>query len=256
MAIPYQLTIIKGGIDRLRPKGAAQQDVMYDLLNGQVSEKKTVRVRPGTIRDTLLPEGTKGLCAFRGNLVVFAAETISVPAGYELRVITHPSSGADVVDINKVYFATPFMGFLYVVADFVGFEGDYYHFWLQTGSTWQASHVYKFGEIVLPSTPNGFSYQASRLGAPSLMWAPGVKRALADIIEPTVYNDYKYTVVDVLGSNPRSGSVEPEWPVESGARVSEDADGVGDTAAGETTATPDNTDTPNPDTADRYEGGV
>jgi hypothetical protein len=256
VSTPYQLTTIKGGIDRLRPKGAALQDVVFDLVNARVTEKKTVVPRHGTFRYANLPDGTKGLCSFDGRLHVFAAETMAVPNGFSVHVITHPSAGAEPIPINRVFFSAPFMGFLYVVANFEGFLSQYVHFWLQTAGVWQANHVYKHGEIVMPSVENGFAYQASRIGAPNLTWAPGVQRAVADVIEPTEYNDYYYTVIDALGTNPRSGEVEPEWPTEAGAQISEDADGLGSSGDGTTTEAPDNSATPNPDTSDRYEGGV
>lgn len=254
MARPFALTTVKGGINRQRFKGAARQDVLYDLLNGYITDEKTVFVRPGTFRVASLTPGTKGLCSFNGEKHVFASATQSVPTGFVLHVITHPS--ADGSAINKIWFAQPYMGFLYVVADFVGHTGEYYHYWLQTGEEWQADHIYRHGEIVAPSTPNGFAYQASRLNPPNLAWAPGVQRTVGDVIEPTVYNDYQYEVIDTLGTNPRSGDTEPEWPVEDGAQISEDADGLGSVAAGTTTESPDNDAIPNPDTVERYEGGV
>lgn len=250
-----QLTAIKGGIDRQRTKGGALKDKLYDLLNGYVEKGRTVVVRPGTMRNAYVPN-TKGLCSFDGSKHVFAAETVTVPDGYTLHVLTRPGDGVVTTPINRIYFAKPFMGFLYVVADFVGDTNTYYHFWLQTGSEWQANRTYKHGDIVAPSTANGFAYQASRIGSPNLAWAPGVQRALNDVIEPTEYNDFYYTAVDVLGTNPRSGDEEPVWPTEGGAQVAEDADGIGGAAAGTPTEAPDNTETPNPDTTDRYEGGV
>ena len=32
-------------------------------------------------------------------------------------------------------------------------NGDVFHYWLQTGDTWQADHVYQLGDIVSPSVP-------------------------------------------------------------------------------------------------------
>lgn len=253
MGTPFQLTTIKGGIQRLRGKGAALQDSLHDLVNGYVTERRTVVMRPGTTRTALLPTSTKGLTSFEGELHVFAAETVAVPDGFVLHVLSHPDAGADPIPLAKIYFAQPFMGFLYVVAGFTGYAGFYYHYWLQTGPVWQANHVYRHGDIVAPSTPNGFAYQASRIGAPSLKWAPGVVRALNDVVEPTVYNDYYYTAVTVEGTNPRSGDVEPEWPTEDGAQVEETADGSASGSSGETTAPPDNVVNPNPDTEERYE---
>jgi hypothetical protein len=246
MARPFALTAIQGGVNRQRVKGAARQNVLYDLVNGYVSDDKTVVVRPGSIKTATLPAGTKGLTSFNGELHVFAVTSLEVPDGYVLHVITHPDQDGSA--INRIWFAEPYMGFLYVVADFVGHSGEYWHYWLQTGDEWAASHTYKHGDVIVPSTPNGFSYQASRLGAPNLSWAPGVQRTVGDVIEPTVYNDFQYEVIDTLGTNPRSGDTEPEWPLEDGAQISEDADGLGNVASGDTTETPDNDTTPNPDT--------
>lgn len=248
------LTTIKGGINRLRVKGAALNDSLYDFLNGYVTEAKTVTVRPGTFRVAELPTDTagligltKGLTSFEDALHVYSNEVVDVPAGFVLHVITHPD---DVnLPIVEIHFAAPFLGFLYVVAEFEG--GDVFHFWLQTGDTWLPDHIYKAGDIVVPTVPNGLSFQATRISSPKLSWAPNVQRALGDEIEPTVYNDFFYTVVDTLGDNPRSGTVEPIWPTTDGAQISEDADGT-TTDPTTTTPPPDNSTTPSPAVADRY----
>jgi hypothetical protein len=253
MSTPQQLTTIKGGINRLRTKGAALQDSLYDLLNGYVTERRTVVQRPGTVLTATLTAGTKGLTSFQGEFHVFAAQTVSVPDGFVLHVLSHPDAGAEPIALDRIYFAEPFMGFLYVVAGFEGYADTYYHYWLQTGPVWEANHVYRHGDIVAPSVANGFAYQASRISAPSLTWAPGVLRAVNDVVEPTVYNDYTYTVVTVEGTNPRSGDVEPDWPTEDGAQVEEAADGVAGSESGSVTEPPDNVTTPNPETEDRYE---
>lgn len=251
------LTTIQGGINRLRVKGAALNNSLYDLLNGFVTAAKTVKIRPGTLRIADLPQNTagtegltKGLMSFDGALHVFSNESVDVPPGFVLHVLTHPDS-AD-IPITIIHFAAPFLGFPYVVAEFEG--GDIFHFWLQSGPTWLPDHIYKAGDIVLPSVPNGISFQATRISAPNLSWAPNVQRTIGDVIEPTVYNDFFYTVVDTLGDNPRSGTVEPIWPTEDGARINEDADG---TTADPTTVTPppDTATTPSPAVTDRYGRG-
>ena len=106
--------------------------------------------------------------------------------------------------------------------------------------------------IVAPSTPNGLAFQAQRLTDPNVAWAPNVNRAIGDVVEPTVYNDYYFTVVDTQGDNPRSGATEPAWPTTPGAQVIEDADGSL-TAPTTPTQMPDPTATPAPATADRYD---
>ncbi len=250
------LTTVKGGINRQRTKGGALQDSLYDLVNGYISKSKTIVVRPGTARVYELPTNTagdgdtKGLMAFEGALHVFSHHEISVPDGVVLHVITNPT---DVTSpIAEINFAKPFMGFPYVVATFE--NGETWHFWLQSGDVWQADHAYKLGDIVAPSVPNGFAYQATRLLPASPPWAPNVQRAIGDVIEPTVFNNFKYTVVDTQGANPRSGTVEPTWPTDDGARINEDADGT-ESGALVSTNTPDTAALPAPNVRDRYKNG-
>jgi hypothetical protein len=72
------LTAVNGGINRLRVKGAADRNSLYDLLNGYVTQQKTIKVRPGTFRTAELPEDTagdgltKGLCVFNDLFHVFS----------------------------------------------------------------------------------------------------------------------------------------------------------------------------------------
>jgi hypothetical protein len=262
MSEPVALTTVKGGINRLRTKGAASKDALYDLLNGYVTTQKTVKVRPGTYRRASVP-GTKGLCSFDESLHVFAASSVAVPAGYTLHLLTHPAGtneDGSAIDIAEIHFAAPFMGFLYVVAEFEDADFDHglgsvFHFWLQTGDVWQADTVYKLGDIVTPTVANGRAYQATRLGAAYQSWKKGVERELGDIVEPTVYNDFYYTAVEVIGENPVSGETEPVWPTSDGERVAEDSASNFDGLVG-TTPQPDPDAAPNPATQDRYGGGV
>lgn len=190
---------------------------------------------------------TQGLMAFEGALHVFAHEAVAVPTGFVLHIITHPTDPAS--HIASIDFAAPFMGFPYVVATFG--NGDTYHFWLQSGDEWQPDTIYRAGDIVVPSVDTGLSYQASRLLPPNQSWAPNVVRSLGDVVEPTVYNDFFYTVVDTQGDNPRSGTTEPLWPTEDGARINEDADGT-TTDPPSVTQPPDPNAVPSPGITDRY----
>lgn len=246
---PVPLTVLKGGINRLRTKGGARSDSLYDLLNAHLTEKGTVKGRPGTTRTTTLPAGTKGLTSFQGALHIFSSATMVVPSGYVLHVLAHPDNDpVTTIALKKIHFAKPFMGFLYVVAEFV--DDSVYHYWLQSGGVWQANHVYHHGDIVEPTVANGIAYQATRLSSPHPSWAPGVPRAVSNIIEPTVYNDFFYTVVEVIGANPVSGTTEPDWPQSPGARIFEDTEGFLDSSPG-ATAPPDS-QTPTSSVTDRY----
>jgi hypothetical protein len=244
------LTTIRGGINRQRVKGGALEDSLYDLVNGYVTKSKTIKVRPGTRRPYSVSTTTKGLVTHGGALNVFSHIDVEVPDGITLYIITHEDQTADTpIPIEEINFAAPFMGYLYVAATFE--NGDCRHFWLQGGEEWEADTVYALGDIVVPSVPNGLAFQAQRLTDPNQSWAPNVLRTLGDVIEPTAYNDFYYTVVDTQGDNPRSGTVEPTWPTEDGARVFEDADGSADTPPS-VTEMPDTSAVPSPGLVDRY----
>ncbi len=105
------LTTIKGGIDRLRTKGGARADALYDLVNGYVTEQYTVAARPGTERTALLPSGTVGLTAFDGKLHVFSASDVDTD-GHDPEVtlhrLLHPNAASEA--LAEIHFAEPFLG--------------------------------------------------------------------------------------------------------------------------------------------------
>ena len=169
---------------------------------------------------------------------------------------TTTSVKGNTIPLEKIHFAEPFMGALYVIAEFS--NGNVYHYWLQEGEQWQANKVYKSGDIVYPATPTGIVYRASRLGSANPAWAPNVLRYDGtegssyepSIIEPTVYNDYYYTCIAATGASPRSGTIEPDWPTEDGATVIESADNPPDVNI--PTTTTEVTNVPASNTTDRY----
>ena len=225
MAEPYSLTVLRGGINRLRTKGSARNDSLYDLVNGHLTADGTAKARPGTLRDARLPSTTKGLCAFEGALHVFSHQGEDLPDGYVNHVLAHPGNTAEVTHtLSKIHFSKPFLGFLYVVAEFD--DGQIFHFWLQSDGTWQASTIYQIGDVTSPTTSNGFTYRATRLGAANPLWSPRQPRQVGDRVEPTTANGFYFEVVEVVGANPASGDTEPNWPTEEGAFVSEDTEGV------------------------------
>lgn len=252
------LTTLKGGIDRLRTKGGARADSLYDLVNGHLTESRTAVARPGTRRlFTLDPIYTKGLVYFEGEYHTFGSLFVSVPTGVNLHLLLHPDSQpSDPILLSRIHFAAPFMGALYVVAEFQ--DGTVYHYWLQKAETWQADTVYSPGALVEPAVPNGLVYRATRLGSSYPSWAPGVRRSDGSggsaydqsIVEPTEYNGYYYVCIDTLGSNPVSGATEPTWPTERGALVVEDVDGGVSTSP--TTTTPPSSSVPTPTETSRY----
>lgn len=221
MARQENLTVIKAGLNRQRTKGAALKDTLYELLNGYVTTEKTVKVRPGTLLTDTLPAGTIGLVSHDGLFQVFASSDVTgIPAGYNLNIVRAPDGEA----LSKIHFAEPFLGALYVAAEFA--DGDIYHYWLQPATTWEADKMYTVNAAVQPVTTNSFVYRASRLGAPYTEWAADVPRTVGDKVEPSTYNGFYFEVTAVYGANPRSGETEPDFDVEEGQIVVENVDGT------------------------------
>lgn len=245
------LTVLKGGINRLRTRGGARADNLYDLLNGYLTEDGTVHVRPGSLRAATLDASTRGLTYFNGSRHTFAAATVAVPVGYTLHVLVHPDQdpGEAVIPLERIHFAEPFLGFLYVVAEFN--DGTVWHYWLRGSSTWTADTVYMIGDVIFPTVANGLAYMATRVNSSNPLWTANAPRAIGDIVEPTTENanGYYYTVVDTSGDTPTSGSTEPNWPAEAGAQVVESTDITPDST--DTDAT-DPTNDPGSDITDRY----
>ena len=236
---PAPLTALKGGINRLRIKGGARADSLYDLVNAYVTQAGAILPREGTIRAAVLDATTVGLTAYDGIFNVFSNAFVSVPAGYQDNVLVHPTNSA--LTVKKIWFAQPFMGFLYVVAEFS--NGDIFHYWLQSGGTWAASTVYMTGAIVLPSVSNGFAFQAVRDLPPNPVWSPQTTIAVNTLIEPTLYTGYYYKAIAVAGSSPHTGSIEPTWPIVINGTVQEfgDFDTSSTAASGSTGTSTSNT---------------
>lgn len=244
------LNAAKGGINRLRVKGGADPSTLYDLVNGYVDSAGVIRSRPSTRSRVQLPAGTKGMCAYDGKLVVFSNVPRPMPVStpqVECEVLNHPTSPG--LELFQIHFAGPFLGYLYVVAEFI--NGDVFHYWLQRGQTWQPNTAYLPGAIVTPTNPNGIAYQLDSGTQQFQVWIKNVVRALGDKVVPTTDNGYFYTVTDAFGPAPRSGATEPSWPTSPGAKVFEDSDVANPTPiAGEQSGS----QLP-PDVTDRYGGG-
>jgi hypothetical protein len=231
------LSTANAGMTRLRSKGNALPSSLYDLLNGYITLAGTIKPRPGTQTDIVLPTDTKGLVAHKCRLYVFShiPQVTSTPEKYVVATLRHPTDPT--IKLEQIHFAAPFMGYLYVAAEFT--DGNTWHYWLEELDDWSANTDYKIGDRVYPTTKNGFAYKATRLDSPNTAWAPNVARAISDVIEPTIYNGYKYTVIAVTGANPTSGSVEPDWPTEPGAQIIEYAHGEASSTVETTVIDPD-----------------
>lgn len=208
---PLTLSAVTQGIQRVREKGSPDAGSLYELRNGYVGIDGSMRQRPGTAEDAALPAGTIGLMAWNNKLVVFAGEVKSMPSGYACEVIIHPffpSTG-----LRYIWFAAPFLGYPYVVAEFT--NGDVYHYWLQAANKWEASTGYLDGQIIVPSTPNGLAYKAHRATEPYPKWAAGEVRNIGDKREPTNPNGFYYEVIETSeaqGVGTPGGSPNPNPP--------------------------------------------
>jgi hypothetical protein len=221
---------------RLRSKGSASPETLYDLLNGYITLSGTIKPRPGSQTDITLPSDTKGLVPHKCRLYVFKHEpdTTSNPDKYVVAVLRHPTDPS--IKLEQIHFSAPFMGFLYVAAEFE--DGNVWHYWLEELDAWSANTDYFIGDRVFPTTENGFAYEATRPGSPYPTWAANTEYAVNDITEPTTYNGFKYTVVATTGSTAISGEVEPDWPAEAGAQVVEYAQGQESSVVGTTVINP------------------
>ncbi|MGA0588093.1 hypothetical protein ACO2Q2_13330 [Dyella sp. KRB-257] len=219
------------GITRLREKGGARPDSLYDLVNGYINAAGAPVSRFGTRVQHTLPAGTKGLCIFKGKRHVFAMSAIDPGStDYVVDILIHPDP-AFAGTLVAIHFAKPFLGYLYVVAEFS--DGKVFHYYLEANNAWQASTFYKIGDTVRPTTINGFVYTPTSQSNPPA-WSPDTTYAIGDVVQPSQYNGYEYTVVDATGSPAKSGSSEPNWTASSGALVYDDSSGT--TAPASTTA--------------------
>jgi hypothetical protein len=218
------LNASKAGMTRLRFKGGASPDTLYELTNGFVNASRCPQQRPGTkwkfnFADTGHTGNagkTKGLVAFKGVLYAFTHDTAYSTSGsssYKILVLRHPSSTT--ATLKAIHFAQPFMGLLYVVAEFSdSFIG---HYWLQNPPAWKGGvgtpHAYMDNELVQPTTPNGYYYSAKHTFNPPT-WTALLQYSVNDIVQPSVYNGYYCQVQSEVGPGTppaRSGATEPTW---------------------------------------------
>lgn len=170
----------------------------------------------------------KGLAVYKGNFTPPTAP--STAPGF---VSPMPKT---------IWFSKPFMGFPYVVAEFI--TGDVLHYWLQYNSTWAANTVEPIGTIVLPLTvQTGLAYQAVRDLPVQPVWSSETPIAAGAQVEPTVATGFYYRAVNVAGTSPHTGPTEPVWPTLIGATIQEFGDfGITSTpsqiAGSSTTAAP------------------
>ncbi len=212
------LSAVKAGITRLRDKGGASEDALFDLVNGYVTAARTIKMRQAAHIAMSLPPGTIGLTSFKGAFVAYADEVVPPGPGYSVVVLKHPSNGS--ATLQEIHYALPYLGFLYVAAQFS--DGSTYHYWLEEGDPWAAGTTYLPDALVSPTVANGLAYRLVETGGGHPAWEAYATRAVGNIVLPTTGNGFQYTVTSVSGANARSGDTEPTWPATAGGTVNED----------------------------------
>lgn len=212
------LSAQKAGISRLRDKGGASPQTLYQLLNGYVTTAKTLRARPGRTKVSSITPGTVGLAAYNSQFYVFASTLIpQTDPDVTCVALPHPSNPART--LSRIHFAQPFLGRLYVSAEFD--NGEIFHYWVTNASAWVASTVYGYLQQVQPTIVNGFYYEASNVST-VISWSSGVTIVLNDEKQPKVYNGFKYRAINVVGVAPvKTSETEPVWPTTEGGTVVE-----------------------------------
>ena len=219
---PYPLTVLNGGINRLRVKGGASASQLYDLQNAYITNAGSIVPREGTTRTATLNTATVGLAAANGMFNIFSSTytTVGIPAGYVLSVLQNPTNTTAAV--SKIWFAKPFMGFEYVVAEFS--DNNVVHYWLQNDGTWTTGADYTTASIILPLVANGFAYQAIRHFPSQPLWTPDTTITSAHYVEPNSPTGFAYQAIAVAGSPSHTGAIEPVWPTVAGGIVQEFGD--------------------------------
>jgi hypothetical protein len=218
----FPLTVLNGGINRLRVKGGASASQLYDLQNGYISNVGSIVPREGTIRTVTLDSSTVGLAANNGMFNIFSSaySTAALPANYVLNVLSNPNNTTS--SPVTIFYAKPFMGFPYVVAQFS--DSSVHHYWLQNNGTWTSTTDYTSASIVLPPVANGLAYQGVREFPSQPNWAPDTIVTSASYVEPNTPTGFAYQAIAVTGSPVHTGLIEPVWPTVAGGIVQEFGD--------------------------------
>lgn len=220
------------GMTRLRVKGGASGDTLYELTNAFVNADRMPQRRPGTSVSAHLTGAqsgkTHGLVPFAGQLYTFTISPGAALVGPPLSVVVLPYPTATPpggVDIRQIHFAQAYMGKLYVTAEFT--DGVIADYWLQNPAAWMASTIYLDGQLVQPTVPNGLYFRAT-LQDPPPAWQANKEYSTLDVVQPSTYNGFEYAAISLLPASPStSGAVEPTWPTTVGALVIDSTSGIG-----------------------------
>ena len=178
---------------------------------------------------------------FNGNISGIRITNLALYSGTYTPPVEYPTGitlnfyGTSQYPIKEIHFAAPYLGGIYVVAEFdvssalAAEFGTTFHYWVQSSTTgdnvneWTANTDHQIGDIVIPTVPNGLEYVATRALPASPIWTANTLESLGNVVEPTIANGFNYTVTVVEGSNPSTGTTEPTWPTSDGATITENS---------------------------------
>jgi hypothetical protein len=203
------LNASKAGMTRLRDKGGASPETLYELTNAYINASRSPTQRPGTTWAYQFGANTHGLVAFQGIFYAFTDNPASVvnTGNYRVFLLRNPVAGS-AATLSKVTYAVPFMGYS---------DGTAHHFWLQNPSAWTANTIYSTNSLVQPTTPNGYYYRALPSNNPPV-WQPRTAYISGSYCQPSKYNGFYYQVTNITipALAPYSGPNEPAWSTSLG----------------------------------------
>lgn len=215
------LNASKAGMTRLRDKGGASPETLFELTNAYINASRSPTQRPGTTWVYQFGANTHGLVAFQGVFYSFTDNPASIvnTGNYQVVLLRNPVAGS-AATLSKVTYAVPFMGYLYVVG--VYSDGTAHHFWLQNPPAWQRNSSYSSGQLVQPSPTNGYYYSAQLLSNPP-QWRAHLAVNQGTTVQPTKYNSFFYQATNVVSPTSIGGTTiaftapnEPVWSTSLG----------------------------------------
>lgn len=109
-----------GGLDRRLPVTVQDSSRLWILRNAYITTGKRIKKRPGLRKIVGGLDGSVGLCAVAGRLKVFitSGQIYSPPPQVDMLALTLPSGLTTGQSLQRIYSATVYNGFVYVVADY------------------------------------------------------------------------------------------------------------------------------------------
>ena len=207
------------GMSLLRIKSGASPKSLYLLKNAWITAKRTIQARPGVVKELTFPNGTVGVLAFGGKFHTFTNQVnLTSP---DSRVVVHTIHHPIVwqLALTKIHKAFPFLGAIYVVAEFS--DGLVQHYYVREHATWTANTNMGLGSSVFPTVKNGLYYVIEQISALPA-WQANTEVLVGYSKQPTVANNFRYEVMSATGGSPiMTGNTEPSWPLVVGQQVIE-----------------------------------